>query len=150
MAKRKKEWNFIESDAKDMTPLQKGEILYHHRMGKKPKEISGITGFSMDWIKILVGALMSWRHMDDLINLYIAKQEKEHGEKEITAELPSSLRRISDKTSDNKRTKRSVSGRKNARHNTGRRHFKSRTSIGNNKGGKIVKKLRKSKDYVGD
>jgi hypothetical protein len=158
MAKRK-EWNFIESDGKDMTPTDKGEILYHHKMGRKPKEIAGLTGRSMEWIKIIVGGLASWKSQNKLINLYINKlcKEEQQGAKAIKTEkkaihnVSSGTGSRPNKTSTAKRNTKQVSTHRTKRRRTKGDKPGSQSSRSKNtdKQG-LADNLRKAKDYKGE
>jgi hypothetical protein len=167
--RKKKEWNL--TDAKDMTPLNKGEILYYHKLGKKPKEIAGLTGRSMEWIRLIVGGLCGWRGMDKLINLYVDKLCKKEGmndrvilkhtarpingssskpltEEEISHNVQSTPRLETTNNSGRKRTTRSVPKRKRS---VSKVHNKSvgRPRSGDTGKPGIASKARKHKDYKG-
>jgi hypothetical protein len=59
-----------KGDTEIMTTVQKGEILYLDSVGKKPKEIAGKTGRSMEWIKNIIGALAGTKTREKLIDEY--------------------------------------------------------------------------------
>jgi hypothetical protein len=171
--RKKKEWNL--TDAQDMTPLDKGEILYHHKMGKKPKEIAGITGRSMEWIKLIVGGLASWRGMDKLINMYIDKLSKEEGKNDrfcgksgqrpidgstgepLTDEeckagtkVQGSPNRSANKSNNSGTPKRKVSAHSRRRRRTVQAPVERNDSSGSDSKRGIAAKSRKHKDYKGD
>jgi hypothetical protein len=168
--RKKKEWNL--TDAKDMTPLNKGEILYYHKLGKKPKEIAGLTGRSMEWIRLICGGLAGWGGMDKLINLYVDKicKKESHNDKiirrlstkrpingstgeplteeETSYNVQSTPRLETTNNSGRKRTTRSVPKRKRS---VSKVHNKSvgRPRSGDTGKPGIASKARKHKDYKG-
>jgi hypothetical protein len=158
---KKKEWNFLDSDVEDMTPINKGEILYHHKMGKKPKEIAGITGRSMDWIKNIIGALWSWRKHSELIDEYLEDLQEREGmndaktgkaaKKEVVGGISSGVKSRSNKTGTSERTAKQVSTRrtKGRRAKSGRSGLRPNRSKNTNKQG-LADTLRKAKDYKGE
>ena len=53
-----------------MTLINKGEILHMYQQGFTIRDISGVTGRSMDWIKTIIGALANCDIEKELINEY--------------------------------------------------------------------------------
>lgn len=64
-------------DVTEMTPLNKGEILYLNSVGKTKKEIAGIVGRSMGWIEDVIAALAGTKVREDLIAEYLKKGKNE-------------------------------------------------------------------------
>jgi hypothetical protein len=156
---QKGEFNHTESDARDMTPEDKGRILLLAEQGKKPKEIAGITKFSMNWIKLIINTLFSWRNKHELIDAWLERQQREEGkgDRYTKAKKRKAIcaTNISDKSAtdgDNdiqRITKGTAKPRKNTdKTKSGRRRKSVRRSVSG--GHSVVDSMRKHKDYKGE
>ena len=144
--------NFNRSDAKTMTVLTKAEILYLRSKGKSIKEISRLTKRSFDWISILIDTFEKSTFSQKLIKQWEkhknGNRKNQETKTQIKSNISSTSRRVRPKSTNTKRTSKSISKHRTKRYIdiTKPGNGKNR-SQNNRKSGTLVDTLKNTRDY---
>lgn len=146
MAKTKKLNNFIRSDGRTMTVVNKGEILCLRKKGLSIKAIAGKVNRSMDWISTLIDTFGGTPYEREIIRIW-DKRNKLDQKTKVTVGVSSLPKRKRNSKSNRKLPARTVSKRYTKRRKVVHTRQQDNGVQRTGKSGSIVESLRKTNEY---